>query len=50
MGMGLALHAMALRLWAGRGPAALRVPAAMLLAAVHFYSLGIFAIFAAAET
>lgn len=53
MGMGLALHAMALWVWAGRGPPVLRilcVAAALMLAAVHFYSLGIFAIFAAAET
>lgn len=53
MGMGLALHAMALWVWTGRGPPVLRVlcvPAAILLATVHFYSLGIFAIFAAAES
>jgi len=53
MGMGIALHAMALWLRAGRWPPLARgalAPVAMLLGATHFYALGIFAVFAAAET
>ncbi|MCA0319418.1 MAG: hypothetical protein LCH88_15255 [Proteobacteria bacterium] len=53
MGMGLALHCMALWVRADGWPPGARwllAPAAMLLAATHFYTLGIFAIFAAAET
>lgn len=53
MGLGLALHTMALWVWAGRGHWALRLalaPVVMLLVTVHFYVFAVFALFAAAET
>jgi len=53
LGLGLALHAMALWVRAARWNPATRlvfVPIAAMLIAIHYYAFAIFAIFAAAET